>query len=137
MIYHIISTSWNGYIEIEFNELGLMTRTDTKAAELSEAQQIWFLKKMPRELSELQRVIEGTTAKLVEFKKEITFEEFWLRYDNKIRSSKKESLKIWNKLDIENQRKAFEFIKKYEMAMPTGVNKKNCETYLRQEQWNN
>jgi len=137
MIYQITSSTWTGYIEIEFNAIGLMTRTDTTHADLTQAQQIWFLKKMPRELAELQRVIEGTSAKLTEIKEEITFDKFWDRYDLKIRSSKKKCLITWNKLDAFQHRLAFDFIKKYEANIPVGVPKKNCETYLNAEQWNN
>jgi len=137
MIYQITSPAWEGYIEIEFNLAGYMIRTDTKQADLSEEQQKWFLIKMPRELSELQRVIEGTTAKLSEVNGNITFEMFWNRYDEKLRSSKKKALKIWNRMHVIDQNKAFKFIQKYETSIPSGVAKKYAETYLNAELWNN
>ncbi len=137
MIYQITSDTWTGYIEIEFDLNGYMVRTDTKGAHLSEAQQKWFLVKMPRELSELQRVITGTSAKLTEIKREVTFDEIWERYDLKVRSSKKKSLITWNKMGSAQRLKCFDFIKKYEANIPNGVSKKNFETYLNAEQWNN
>jgi len=136
MIYHITSTSWTGYIEIEFNELGLMTRSDITQASLNEAQQIWFLKNC-REIPELQRVIKGTTATLTEVKQDISFEVFWNRYDEKIRSSKKKAQLTWKRLPVPEQIKAFNFIKKYEANIPSGVSKKYAETYLNSEIWNN
>jgi hypothetical protein len=136
MIYHITSTSWNGYIELEFNELGLMTRSDITQAGLNEAQQIWFLKNC-RELSELQRVIKGTTATLTEVKEEITFDKFWERYNEKIKSSKKKALTTWLRLPKPEQIKAYNHIKKYEANISPGVAKKYAETYLNAELWNN
>jgi len=136
MIYHITSTSWTGYIELEFNSIGLMIRSDITQAVLNEAQQIWFLKNC-RELSELQRVIKGTSATLTEVKLEVTFDLFWNRYDEKIRSSKKKSLTTWNRLRKDDQVKAYQYIKKYEQSMAPGVAKKYAETYLNAELWNN
>lgn len=136
MIYHITSTSWTGYIELEFNSIGLMIRSDITQAVLNEDQQIWFLRNC-RELSELQRVIKGTTATMTEVKQEVTFDLFWNRYDEKIRSSKKKALTTWNRLRKDDQVKAFNYIKKYEGSMAPGVAKKYAETYLNAELWNN
>ncbi len=136
MIYHITSTSWTGYIELEFNSIGLMVRSDITQAVLNEDQQIWFLRNC-RELSELQRVIKGTTATMTEVKQEVTFDLFWNRYDEKIRSSKKKALTTWNRLRKDDQVKAYNYIKKYEGSMAQGVAKKYAETYLNAELWNN
>ncbi len=136
MTYHITSTSWAGYIELEFNSIGLMIRSDITQAVLNEAQQIWFLKNC-RELSELQRVIIGTSATLTEVKLEVTFDLFWNRYDEKIRSSKKKALTTWNRLRKDDQVKAYQYIKKYEQSISPGVAKKYAETYLNAELWNN
>jgi len=137
MTYQITSDTWRGYIEIEFDALGYMVRTDLTNAELTENAHRWFLNKMPRELAGLTRVIEGTSAKLTEIKKEVTFDDIWNRYDLKIRSSKKKSLAVWNRMNSSQRQKCFDFIKKYEANIPAGVPKKNFETYLNAEQWNN
>ena len=137
MIYRITSTSWNGHIEIEFDELGFMTRTDLTGAELSDDQHKWFLVKMPRELSELQRVIQNTTATITEVKQDITFDLFWDRYNEKVRSSKKKAMLTWNRIPKPDQEKAYNFIRKYEQSMAPGVAKKYAETYLNAELWNN
>lgn len=136
MIYQITSTSWPGYIEIEFNELGYMTHTDTRQAELTETQQKWFLNKMPRELAELQRVIAGTTAELTEIKQEITFQEAWLKYHDELGSKKKAEIR-WNKMPAAEQLKAFNFIQKYLVKKPDTVPKLYFATYLNEERWNN
>ncbi len=137
-IYILESTAWKGYVELQYDELMLLRNMDMSNAELSEDQHIWFLKNLPRELAELQQLMaKSKSATLTEVKKEVSFDEFWNRYDEKIRSSKKKSEKIWNRLSKSDQLKAYEFIRKYEKAIPQGVSKKYCETYLNAELWNN
>jgi len=137
MIYHITSSSWSGFIQVEYNELGYLVAHDTRNAVLTEKQQQWFLNRMPRELSELQRVLQGSTAKIEEVKQEVNFDLFWDRYNEKVRSSKKKAQITWNRLPPTEQIKAFNFIKKYEANIPAGVAKKYAETYLNAELWNN
>lgn len=138
MKYLLTSTAWPGEIEIVYNDLQLLVSHDTSRADLSENQQLWFLKNLPRELCELQQLIDkSTSATLTEVKDEITFEKFWSRYDEKLRSSKKKALKVWNRLTEADQIKAYKFISKYEQSIPNGVAKKYAETYLNVELWNN
>ena len=134
MIYQITSEAWPGYIEIEFNKDGFMIRTDTTNAELSEKQQIWFLQKMPREFSELHRVIAGTTAKLTALVKEITFEEIWEKYDFKV--GKKEALAKWNKMPKAEQIKAFNYVQKYKAKKLDTQAQLYLASYLNKERWN-
>ena len=140
MIYQITSPVWEGHIEIEFDAKGYMVRTDTTHATLTEPQQRWFLQVMPFQfcqLSLLKSVLAGTSANLTEIKREVTFDEIWERYDLKVRSSKKKSLITWNKMGSAQRLKCFDFIKNYEANIPNVVSKKNFETYLNAEQWNN
>lgn len=136
--YLLTASSWTGEIEIEFNDFNLLTKCDTGRAELSEPQQVWFLKNMPRTRIELQELIaKTTTATLTEVKEDITFDLFWNRYNEKVRSSKKKTLKVWNRLGIADQVKAYKYIGKYEQSIAPGVGKKYAETYLNAELWNN
>ena len=137
MTFHITSSSWTGYIEVEYNELGYLVHSDIRNAELSETQQKWFLNRLPRELAELKRTIDGTTATIEEVTQVITFTMFWDRYNEKIRSSKKKAITTWNRMAVPEHIKAYNFIKKYEANIPTGVAKKYAETYLNAELWNN
>lgn len=130
--------AFDGEVIFTFNDAGLLESFDSSAAELSENQQIWILKELPRELIEVKRVI-GTSgsAKLTEIKEVITFQLFWDRYDEKIRSSKKKTLAKWSRMSKTDRAKAFYFISKYEMNIPNGVAKKYAESYLNAELWNN
>lgn len=75
-------------------------------------------------------------CEVVELQDKITFEMFWNKYNDKLRSSKKRSEKIWSKLDEANQAKAFYFITTYNKNRGN-AEKKYCETYLTAELWNN
>jgi len=136
--YQLTSTAFEGFVDIYFNELGLLTEFSTKEAQLSEKQQIWLLKQMPRELSELQNVIKGSgSAVLTEIKQEISFEAFWNKYDDKQMSSRKKTLVKWNKMSDTERLKAYNFISLYFSGIAPGTRKKYAETYLNAELWNN
>lgn len=140
------SGAFEGEVIFEFKEfkgedgvvLWLLTKFDSDLAELSDMQQRWLLTKMPKELSEVRRVI-GTspTAILTEVLLNLTFDIFWNRYGEKIRSSKKRTIAKWNKMTESERGKAYRFIPKYEGNMQPGTNKKYAETYLNDELWNN
>jgi hypothetical protein len=134
----LTSSAFDGEVVFDYNENGLLEKYDISSASLSESQQVWILKRLPRELAELERVITSTeTAKLTEVKQDITFEMFWNRYDEKDRSSKKRALAKWNKMSKAQQAKAYYHIQKYFNSIPVGVAKKYAETYLNAELWNN
>lgn len=136
--YSLTSVAFDGEVIFTFNDSGLLESFDISGAELSEKQHLWILKELPRELCEIKRVMgSSVSASMTELKKEITFEMFWQRYNEKIKSSKKKSLAKWNRLSKADRVKAFYFISKYEMSIPNGVAKKYAESYLNAELWNN
>jgi hypothetical protein len=137
-LYSLTSTAFDGEVLFEFNEAGILQKFDTSAAQLSEQQQIWILKKMPKHLAHVKMILgDSETATLTELKQDVTFEMFWNRYNEKVRSSKKKAERIWNRLTKTNQVKAFRGIQTYERNIPGGVLKKYAETYLGAELWNN
>ena len=77
------------------------------------------------------------SATFTEVLEEITFEMFWNRYNEKVRSSKKKAMITWKRLSRADQVKAFNHIRKYEQNIAPGVAKKYAETYLNAELWNN
>jgi hypothetical protein len=136
--YLLTSTAFSGEVEFTFNDLGMLSSFDASRADLSAKQQEWILKAMPDKLSDVQRVLgDSKTATLTEVKETVTFEQFWNRYDEKLRSSKKKTELRWNRMKETDQIKAFKYIQRYEQSIPMGVCKKYAETYLNAEQWNN
>lgn len=137
-IYSLTSEGFTGEVIFEYNEAGLLEKYDISSADLSEDQQIWMLKRLPRELAELDRIIKGTkSAKLTEISRDVTFEMFWNKYNEKERSSKKRTLQKWNRMGKAEQAKAYGYIQKYLNSIAVGVAKKYAETYLNAELWNN
>jgi hypothetical protein len=137
-LYSLTSTAFDGEVLFEFNDAGILQKFDTSAAQLSEQQQLWILKKMPKHLAHVKMILgDSETATLTELKQDVTFEMFWNRYNEKVRSSKKKAERIWNRLTKTNQVKAFRGIVAYERNIPGGVLKKYAETYLGAELWNN
>ena len=134
-IFQLTSQSFTGYIEFMFDDNTLLNSYAIHA-ELSESQQVYLLKNMPREIIELGK-LKSSTVTITEIDQEVTFEMFWNRYDEKIRSSKKKALSGWNKMSKANQVRAFRFISKYESNILPGTAKKYAETYLNAELWAN
>jgi hypothetical protein len=136
--FTLTSSSFTGEVIFEFNDVGLLMSFSAKAANLSEKQQVFLLKNLPRELAEVKAMLEKSpNAKFTELQREITFEMFWNRYDPPANSKKKKkALPRWNKMSKAERAKAFYYIAKYEGNM-RGEAKMYAETYLNSELWNN
>lgn len=65
----------------------------------------------------------------------ISFSNFWEQYDKKVGRKDKIAAK-WNKLSKENRAKAIFHIIKYKEAQPDKKYRKNPETYINNEAWN-
>lgn len=134
-IFHLTSNAFTGYVEYQFNDLGLLGKMEIHA-ELNERQQVYILKNLPREIAELDKYSSANVI-ITEIKQDITFEMFWNRYDDKINSSRKRTEYKWEKMTPTDRAKAFWFIQTYFGSIPPGTRKKFAETYLNAELWNN
>ena len=134
--FSITSDKFTGEIILTYNDAFLLTTIQLNA-ELTEGQHIWFLKNLPREIIELEEMKKkSTTVNVIEIPVEITFEMFWSKYDEKIRSSKKRALLKWNRMTRADQIRAYNFIDNYN-RIRGNAEKKYAETYLGAEMWNN
>lgn len=66
----------------------------------------------------------------------LTFDMFWNKYNDKVRSSRKKTLKKWNSMAKTEQAKAYFYVPRYFKSMGT-AEKKYATTYLNDELWNN
>ncbi|MFC4262446.1 hypothetical protein ACFOWM_06140 [Ferruginibacter yonginensis] len=131
--------SIDGSISFVFNAEGVLLQYDTSEANMNSEQLKYFAEKLPRSLVDLKAFsakVKGSILKEVT-PEPVTFDLFWNRYNEKVRSSKKKALKIWNKMSPNEQSKAFMFIANYERSINDGIAKKYAETYLNAELWNN
>lgn len=134
-IYQLTSPAIDGYVEFVYNDAGLLDKMSIHA-HLSERQQVYLLKNMPREIIELDK-LKSSTVTITEIKQEVTFEMFWEKYDDRVNSSKKRTMSKWDKMSPADRARAFWFIAKYFASIPQGTRKKFAETYLNAELWNN
>lgn len=136
--YSLTSDAFTGEVVFSFNDAGLLISYDATGANLSEKQQVFLLRNLPRELAEVKAMLANSpSAKFVQINKEITFEMFWDKYDEKTRSARKLAEALWKRMSVANRNKAYWYIPKYVNSILPGVPKKYAETYLRQELWNN
>lgn len=137
--YALTSTKFTGAVIFEFNTEGFLVRYDTIGAQLSDEQTTFILQKLPKNIDAIQRVL-GTSrdAKLALQKAaNVTFDQFWNRYDEKAVSSKKKAAQRWLRMSQVQRDLAYNFIDSYVRSIPTGIAKKYAETYLNAELWNN
>lgn len=134
------SNNFTGNILFKFDAAGKLVSYDAESAMLSAEQQDWLLNRLPRSLTELQAIIKkmkGGARLTRQIKEAWTFEEFWpMAYVNK-GSSKKVSLKVWNRLEQKERDKAANYWPIYLRIKNDGEGIKYVETYLRSEIWNN
>jgi len=137
-IFILTSIQFEGDVILEFNEQDRIARFDMTGARLSVQQMDYILNGLPKEASQIETLLgHSRTAKLTEVTGNITFEMFWDKYGEKVRSSRKRAQAKWNKMRKSEQIKAYNFIPKYESNILPGTEKKYAETYLNAELWNN
>ena len=136
--FSLTSVTFEGEVIFSFNDDNLLMSFDQTGASLSEPQQVFLLKNLPRDLVDIEKFLKKSpTARFVELNDAVTFDTFWNRYDEKVRSSKKKALKVWNRMTRAEQIKAVSYIPRYLQHLPPGTEKKYAETYLNAELWNN
>ena len=137
--YSITSEKFAGEFTVVYDDRRELASIDMSQAELTVKQKNWLMaNKLSTEekLFEMQR--QSKWMKIVLIPESIvTFEMFWQRYDDKLNSSKKRTKQKWDKMKEGERVKAFNFIGRYFASIPQGTRKKNAETYLNAELWNN
>ena len=125
-----------GSITFTYNEDGfisLLNISDT----LQECQYLWLLQNLPVNIKDINTLVKKVPdAKFIEKKLEVTFDMFWNRYNDKQRSSKLKTERLWAKMTPVNQTRAYLFIPRYNTLRGT-AEKKYATTYLSDELWNN
>lgn len=137
--YLLTSTHFSGQVTFQFNDNDVLLKYDVTEATLTDQQLNWIASRLPKTLPQLQEVLKkAPNAKLTKITVSgVTFQQFWDRYNEKTRSSKKKAQTTWNRLPQGQRDAAYHFIPKYERSIPPGVAKKYAETYLNAELWNN
>lgn len=74
---------------------------------------------------------------LTEEAEKVTFEMFWDRYNDKARSSRVKTQRVWDRMPEGERVKAYRYINRYKCSIPQGVCMKYATTYLNDQLWNN
>lgn len=94
------------------------------------------LRTLPVRPEVLQR-INWRDGILTEEAEKVTFEMFWDRYNDKARSSKVKTQRVWDRMPEGERVKAYRYINRYKSSIPQGVCMKYATTYLNDQLWNN
>ncbi len=104
--------------------------------EYPERQRRNVLRTLPVRPEVLQR-INWRDGILTEEAEKVTFEMFWDRYNDKARSSKVKTQRVWDRMPEGERVKAYRYINRYKCSIPQGVCMKYATTYLNDQLWNN
>ena len=135
-IFEVTSDKFSGKVVIKFNDKDFFAGIDFIEADLTVGQTVWFLKHIPKDPHSVGLIAEEG-GKVVEILESVDFDAFWNRYDDKARSSKLKTERVWNRMSRREQVKAYNFVPKYFRSIPGGVMKKYATTYLNDQLWNN
>lgn len=133
-VFEITSTKYVGRVTIKFNNQDCFAGIDFSEADVTVGQVQWFLKRIPANSHAMGMFPAGMVTEVLE---SIDFNAFWNRYDDKARSSRIKTERVWNRMSRAEQVKAFNFVPKYFRSIPGGVMKKYATTYLNDQLWNN
>lgn len=135
--FHVITNkSPEGIIYTYNKESEMFTGLEIKQPDISEETLLLILNNIRTTLSSFLTWLKNVKAECVEIQVTITFEMFWDKYNDKERSSKKRSRRLWDKLPEEEQVKAYYYYDRYNRNRGS-AEKKYCETYLGAVMWNN
>ncbi len=132
----LTSKKYNGEVKIFFDDkdsfAGIIFYESTASVE----QRAWYLHNLASDTNAIG-LYRKLGIEVTEVRVSITFEDFWIKYNDKENSSKKKTEKVWIKLPEKEQIKAYNYIDKYIRSIPPGCRKKYATTYLADELWNN
>lgn len=130
--YILTSVHYAGAVQFNYDNGGLMVFYSVLDAELSEAQLVRLLQKLPREEHDLSKLNETQYFTVKKVSEDLSFENFWKEYDKKIHPHRCEP--YWNKMSDVKKVSALKAISPYDYYIKrSGVAKANPENYLKKE----
>lgn len=135
MRYIITSQKFSGEIEIRFNTEGVLNGFDVRAI-LPPSMLTFFVKNLPYTEDNIS-IYKSETATIKMIPDDLTFENFWKRYNYKV-GHKKKAEAIWNKMSDAEKMKSLSWIPAYDQQVAfLRVAKLYPETYLSQKRYLN
>ncbi len=134
--FEITSEKFGGKVLLKFGDDDFFCGIDFEHSGCSHSQVKWFMLHLPKDASSM-KCFSTQQLNVAEVLESIDFDAFWNKYDDKARSSKVKTRKVWDRMSRTEQVKAYNYISRYTMNIPSGVCKKYATTYLNDQLWNN
>jgi hypothetical protein len=136
-LFQITSPGFTGYAELVYDDKGVIQIIDFSNAEMNDMQMLQFKDRITIQVNNLASGFKNTRVTIVEKDYEVTFEQFWKKYNKKI--NKKRTQPLWDRLSKADQVKAYTGITPYDkyLAQEKWRPKADPEKYLRDRYWEN
>ena len=133
----LAAPGYTGDAELIYNETGKLIRIDISKTNMAAGVMEEFKQRAPVNVADLDKAFEGVKLTMQEVGFEISFEQFWKKYDKKI--NKVRCVALWNKLSAGDRLKAYLGIDKYNayLRKEGWRTKLDPENYLRNRAWEN
>lgn len=128
---------FNGKVVYKFFDDDSFAGIDYSEASVNIEQAQWLMKNIPVNAYGMNMFTQRWKMEVVEVVETVDFKAFWDRYNDKARSSRVKTERVWRRMSKAEQVKAYNFIPKYLHTIPGGVMKKYATTYLNDQLWNN
>ena len=135
-VFEVSSEKYNGVVVYKFGDDDQFVGVDYSGADINVGQAHWIMTHLPANAQSMM-CFPGTSAKVVEIIEKVDFQSFWNRYNDKARSSRVKTKKVWDRMPKSEQIRAYHFVPKYFASIPGGVMKKYATTYLNDKLWDN
>jgi hypothetical protein len=130
----LISSKFDGEIELRYDERGILVKYENRAM-LDDEMLLFFMENFPRHQTTLQRMVElSKTLRVKEVPVDISFTSFLERYNRKINRKRCEPL--YEKLDESEKVKCIMAIKQYDFFVQLHNRAKmDPENWLKRYGW--
>lgn len=132
----ITNPRFDGEAVLLYNEAGLLVKIDCTQTNMDAATMKHFKAAAPVQVMNLKEAFSNETV-VAESSIEITFEQFWQKYDHKFNRLRCENL--WQRMSKSDKLKAYFELDKYNRYLQRheGQAKLHPDTYLRSKAWLN
>lgn len=135
-VFELRAKQYTGKVIYKFKDDGTFGGIDYSEASLTIEQSSWLLQRLPANADQMN-VFVKMGMDVLEVVETVDFKAFWDRYNDKARSSRVKTERVWRRMPKSEQVKAYNYIPKYLHSIPGGVMKKYATTYLNDQLWNN
>lgn len=135
----LTSEKIEGAVTVGFDSNGFLDYVNFRAAKLTPEQHSALMSRISSRIEYVNRLVDGTTGKLVKVQDEITFKAFWSAWlkmwGSNNAGGKIPAERAWNKLKEGDKAAAIEGIRRYSYTIKPGCVNCDGSTYLNQQRW--